>query len=157
MDFIKLCESRLDELEINRSRKHFRENKLLFEKLILRWGKLKEITRQDVHEYLKECARQSHQKANKHLRLIKALFNHGIEREMTDYNPAGKIKLFSVTPERRYIPPEEDILKVLDEAKPMDKLYVLTVIYTAGRIKRNQCIKMGRHWRRLADTQNQKG
>jgi integrase len=133
-DFLRLCESRLEELAAKRTSKHFKENKALIEKLILRWGNQKEVTREDVEKYLNEISRESKQKANKHLRLTRALFSHGIEREWFDYNPAGKIKRYPVTPKARYVPPEADVLKVLTLANPEDRDYLLTVAHTLGRI-----------------------
>jgi integrase len=133
-DFIRLCEKRLEELDTKRTRKHFKENKALIERLILRWSDFKEITRDDVEDYLNSVARESHQKANKHLRLIKALFNHGVQRDWFDYNPAAKIQKFPVTPDKRYVPPEDDILKVLSLASEQDRLYLLVIAHTLGRI-----------------------
>jgi integrase len=133
-DFIRLCEKRLEEVESKRSRKHFKENKALLEKLILRWGQKKELTRDDIEDYLNEVAKNSTRKANKHLRLIKALFNHGIQREWFEYNPAAKIQKFPITPEKRYVPLEKDVLKVLSLAKGLDQLYLLVIAHTLGRI-----------------------
>lgn len=133
-DFIGLCEKRLEDLDSKRSHKHFKENKALIEKLILRWGQKKEITRDDIEHYLNEIARKSTHKANKHLRLIKALFNHGIQREWFEYNPAAKIQKFPITPAKRYVPPEADVLKVISLAAGLDQLYLLVIAHTLGRI-----------------------
>jgi len=134
MAFIGLCEKRLEDLEVRRSKKHFKENKTLFENLILLWGNKKDITRSDVEEYLKMTAKKSPQKANKRLRLIKALFNFGKNREWISSNPAVGIERFPITPKRRYVPPVEDVVKVLELATPEQKLYLSVVINTMGRI-----------------------
>jgi hypothetical protein len=44
--------------------------------------------------------------------MIKALFSHGVDRDVSD-NPAEKIKLYPVKKSKKYIPPEQDITKVL--------------------------------------------
>ena len=51
------------------------------------------------------------------------------------FNPAFGIERFPETKQKRYIPPEEDIQKVLDLAKPLDRLYLLVVAHTLGRIR----------------------
>jgi integrase len=131
-DFIGLCESRLKDLEKRRTKKHFRENQLLIENLILLWGKKKEISRQDIEDYLD--TKSSPYVVNRELRFIKALFNHGLEKELIGYNPAQRIKLYPITKTKKYIPPRADIDKVLNQAPPSQKLYLLAVINTMGRI-----------------------
>jgi integrase len=133
-DFIRLCESRLEELELRRTGHYFKENKTFIENLIRLWGTNREITRDDVELYLKSRAKGSLHAANKELRFIKALFNHGIEREWFSYNPAGKIKPFPAKKRKKHIPLKEDVIKVLSEAKPLDRLYLLVIIHTLGRI-----------------------
>jgi integrase len=134
-DFVRLCNARLAELEVKRSRKHFKENEKLIKNLIVRWATLKTVTRDDIETYLNEIATKSHQKANKQLRLIRALFGHGIDREWFSYNPATKIKPYPTDPKRRYVPPLEDILKVLSSASDEQCRYLLFIIYTAARIR----------------------
>ncbi|MCL5423385.1 MAG: tyrosine-type recombinase/integrase [Nitrospirae bacterium] len=133
-DFIGLCESRLKELETRRTGKWFKENKLLIEKLILLWAKKKEITRQDVEGVINQTAQTSHTNANAQLKMIKALFNHGIERDWLVINPAAKIKKFPVAKARKYIPEQDDIKKVIRVAGPIDRLYLLVIAHTLGRI-----------------------
>jgi integrase len=135
MAFSELCEKRLDEIKLNRTKKHLEENQRLFKNLTERWATKKEIKRDDVEEYLYEVAEASKQKANKHLRLIKALFNFGLERELVDNNPAARIKPFSFSPVRRYVPPQKDLIKVLSLARPVKKLYLLFLIHTAARMR----------------------
>lgn len=132
MGFIALCESRLDDVKARRTEKYFTENKKLIKKLILRWGDKKEITRKDVEEYLSSCS--SNYVANKELRFIKALFNHGLERDITPENPAEKIKFFPVERKKKYIPSMSDVEKVLEIANPEQRLYLLVVMNTLGRI-----------------------
>src|SRR5208337_2435775 len=79
-DFISLCESRLRELKTRRTFKWFQENKNLIDKLVPLWAKKKEITRQDVEAFLNHTT--SHTNANSQLKVLKALFKHGQEREM---------------------------------------------------------------------------
>ena len=133
-DFIVLCESRLKDLQIRRTPKYFQENYQFIKKLILIWGNLKEITRDNVDDYLHQVLKKSPFVANKHLRFIKALFQHGIDKEMISLNPTGKIKFFPISKEKKYIPPEKDVLKVLSLASAEQKLYLMTIINTIGRV-----------------------
>lgn len=130
-DFISWCESRLDDLNERRSHKYAKENGWLIKKLILKWGSLKEITRQNIEDFLKG---KSPYVANKELRMIKALFNHAVERELAGYNPAQKVKYFSVKREKKYIPPKVDVDKVLTILNPEQRDYILTIINTMARV-----------------------
>ena len=66
-----------------RTGKWFKENKLLIEKLVQLWGKKKEITREDVDEFLNQTALTSKTNANARLKMLRALFRHGIEHELS--------------------------------------------------------------------------
>lgn len=131
-DFTKLCSSRLKELEKRRTPKWFHENHRLIKKLIVLWGKKKEIKREDVEEFLDKM--ESAHNANAHLRMIKSLFQHGVDRGWLKENPAGKIKFYPVAKNKKYIPSLADIKQVLLTASPIDRLYLLVVSHTLGRI-----------------------
>ena len=133
-DFISLCASRLKDLKLKRSDKFFKENEKFIKNLILKWGGKKEITRKDVEDYLNERAGHSPSVANKELRFIKALFNHGIYREWFLYNPAGRVGYFPIEKKRKYIPTREDVRKVLAEVDDAQRKYLLTIINTLGRV-----------------------
>ena len=133
-DFIDLCDKRLKELKLKRSDKFFKENEKFIKNLILIWGNKKEITRKDVEEFLNERAKHSPFVANKELRFIKALFNHGVNREWFTYNPAGKVGFFPVDKKRKYIPPREDVEAVLKVVNDEQRDYLLTIIGTLGRV-----------------------
>jgi len=133
--FIALCESRAEDLELKRSKSHFTENKSLFKLLINRWGQKKKINRDDVELYLNEVARVSKAKDKKHLRMIKALFNHALKWGWIKSNPASGIDRFPETPKKSYIPSEEDIKLVLELANPEQRRYLLAVIHSMGRVR----------------------
>jgi integrase len=133
LGFIRLCASRLRELRARRTRKYLKENLSLFKKLIKIWGQKKEVTREDVETYLNGRALKSTIAANKELRFIKALLNHGVERGYCD-NPASKVRPYPVSRKRKYIPSEGDIKAVFAVAAPMDRLYLMVIAQTMGRI-----------------------
>ncbi len=134
-DFLKLCTARLEDLEVRRTKDYFLENKRLFENLMRMWRILTKITKDNVENYLKETAKESKPVANKHLRLIKALFNHGVKRDWFQYNPALGIEAYGVPKSKKYIPPLEDVEKVLAIATPAQRQYLLVVSMTLGRIR----------------------
>jgi len=129
-----LCGSRLRDLRERRTRKYFKENRQLIKNLIKVWRKKKIVTRKDVEDYLSDVASRSHYVANKELRFIKALFNHGVERDMVSENPAGKIKFFPIERKRKYIPPQDDIVKVFQFCGEEQKLYLTAIICTMARV-----------------------
>lgn len=130
--FTALCASRLKDVKERRTEKYFKETELLIKKLMLIWGNKKVITRQDVEDYLSSC--NTKYIANKDLRFIKALFNHGVEREMLGANPAARIKFFAVKKEKKYIPKEADINKILSASTPKERSYFLALINTMARV-----------------------
>mgnify|MGYP001478843318 CR=1 FL=1 len=131
--FIDLCVSRLKDLKGRRTDQYFKENETLVKKLILRWRSKKKILREDVEEYLAELAVKSHNLANRDLRMIKALFSHGEERDICT-NPAVKIKLYPVSRKKKYIPPKKDVNKVLSLATPRQRNYLLAIINSLARV-----------------------
>jgi len=129
-----LCESRLRELKTRSTVKWFKENKLLIKKLVIKWGRKKEITRDDVEEFLNNAATTSTTNANAQLKMIKSLFLHGMEKKIWNSDPTANIKKFPIGKKRKYIPPLKDIKAVLNEATPADRLYLLVVAHSLGRI-----------------------
>lgn len=134
-DFLRLCTARLEDIEIRRSKSHFLENKRLFETLMEQWGDSPQITIDLVEEYLKEIAKTSKNLANKHLRLIKALFNYGIKRSWFTLNPTNGIDFFGVKRSKKYIPPVEDIDKVLALATEKQRKYLIIISLTVARVR----------------------
>lgn len=132
--FIRLCASRLRDLKSRRTKKYLKENAKVIRSLIRRWRTFKVITKSDVVDYLLEVNQaRGGFVANKELRFIKALFNHAIAMEWATYNPCTGIKPFPIDSELKYIPPEEDVRKILEKASPKQKAYVLVAIHSLGR------------------------
>ncbi len=132
--FTEICWRRLQDIKLRRSKKHHQENKKLIDNLKVIWAYKVKITKKDVKDYLDKVAEESNAKANKQMRLIKAIFNFGIKLDIIDYNPVKGLEPYSQKKKPRYIPPEEDIKKVLNVSDPKDRLYLLVIIHTLGRI-----------------------
>jgi integrase len=99
------------------------------------WGSLPKVGTEDVEAYLQEVAKTSKPVANKTLRLIKALYNHGVKRRWFQFNPAIGIELYGVPRKKKYIPPNEDIEKVLSLAKEGQRKYLMVICHTLARVR----------------------
>jgi integrase len=74
--------------------------------------------------------------ANKELRLLRSLFNFGIKapRQWITKNPLAGIEFFPVEKHEKYVPPKEDVKKVILAADPSTRDYLWTIIHTMGRM-----------------------
>lgn len=132
--FLHLCTARLDALQ-RRSKSHVVKNLRLLRILMQRWKDRKNVTREDVEAYLAETAKSvSNSKANRQLRLIRATFRHGIETGIWEDDPTKGVRMYPGTQAKRYVPPLDDIRKVLEVADPEQRAYLTVVIHTLGRI-----------------------
>ncbi|SPF48338.1 hypothetical protein SBDP1_740022 [Syntrophobacter sp. SbD1] len=58
-------------------------------------------------------AEESHYAANYDLRLLKALFNHGIRTKVIPENPMGDVPFLPVEKKIKYVPSADDIDRVI--------------------------------------------
>jgi integrase len=104
------------------------------------------ITKQTFIEYLKSRKTQKDKMdrkakkaengacvANRDLKEFKALFNWCIRQELLLKNPCINIESYPEQTTARYVPPAEDITKVLLAADREDMDLILTLYHTAGR------------------------
>jgi len=96
---------------------------------------MSEITMVDVEELLQEVAQESKHKANRYLAMVKALFRHGIKRRLVEYDPTVGVDPYGIKKERKYIPPAEDVEKVLSLAPKYYRYYLIALIHTAARMR----------------------
>jgi integrase len=93
------------------------------------------ITKQTFREYLVyRMAKDGNCAANRDLKEIKALYNWCIRNEILLQNPCINIQNYPENPKERYVPPEEDIKKVIMAADPDDMDLIQVIYFTAGRI-----------------------
>lgn len=134
IQFLRLCASRLKDVKNRRTKKYLKENAALVRKLIKVWKHKKSVQKADVVEYVQKVREtRGAFVANKELRLIKALFNHGISLEWCSYNPATGIKPYGVESNQKAIPTEEEIKAMLKVASKRQRAYLLVAIHTLGR------------------------
>jgi integrase len=93
------------------------------------------ISKQTFQEYLVcrttidgNCA------ANRDLKELKALYNWCIRQGLPLQNPCINIQKYPEERKDRYVPPEEDIKKIIMAADPEDMDLIQILYFTAGRI-----------------------
>jgi len=72
--------------------------------------------------------------ANKEIRYLRATFNFGKKKKLITNNPVDGIEFFPVEKKIKYVPPHEDIDKVIEVADPKTKDYLLTIRETMARM-----------------------
>lgn len=92
------------------------------------------VTASQVSDYLSEAKIQrGNAAANRDLREIKALFNWGKRLGNITQNPAAPLDRFPEKPFLKYVPPTEDVEKVLNCADPEMRDLLEILIYTVAR------------------------
>lgn len=136
MGFLALVNLRLDFVQTYRSEKHYQECVYLAKKWTSLWGGLacSEITTAMVENYVLERAKVSAQTANKEIRYLRCTFNHGLKKELVSANPTKGIEFLPVDKKLKYVPPSEDIDKVLTAAVGEVHDYLIAVMDTMARI-----------------------
>jgi integrase len=103
---------------------------------VKRWGKLicSQITRDLVERFILDRRKFSPFTANKEIRYLKATFNFGKRRGFLKDNPLDGTAFLPVEKRLKYVPPPEDIDKVIELANPDAQDYLWTIRDTLGRI-----------------------
>lgn len=136
MGFLELVNLWLDHLKAYRSERHYTDNIYHVRRWVRNWGKLtcSEITRRMVEKFVLERSRVSPQLANTEIRYLRATFNFGIKRKVIPESPAEGIDFLPVNKKIRYIPPVEDVTKVLAAADRDTQDYLWVIGETMARM-----------------------
>ena len=139
MDFLELVNRRLDYIKAYNSERHYTDHIYLAKRWIKQWGKLKcnDISPLLLQSYLiKRSKATSGYTANKELRSLRALFNFALNpiRGWIKNNPTYGIEFFPVEKRIKYVPPKEDVLRVILAADPDTQDYLWTIALTIGRM-----------------------
>jgi len=139
MGFLELINKRLDHVKAYKSNDYYNSYRYYAQKWLDRWGELTsgEIDSQMVEAYLLERAKKrSAFTANSELRYLRALFNFGMrpQRGWVSVNPTQGIEFLPVEKRTKYVPPKEDILRVILVADPDTQDYLWTLALTMGRM-----------------------
>jgi len=136
MGFLDLVNLRLDYVKAYNSEEHYRSYLYLGRRWVKKWGELmcSELTSQMVKQHLNERRKISAYTANKDLRYFRAAINYGLEEKFITNNPSEGLDFFPVDKKAKYIPPSEDIDKVIAAANPDDKDFLLVIRETMARV-----------------------
>jgi len=93
------------------------------------------IKKLSILDYLNVIVKSKGNKtANRHLKDLKALFNWGMRNDLIYKNPLRGIEPFSEDEFKKYVPPVEDINKVMLIANQEDMDLLICLYHTGGRI-----------------------
>jgi integrase len=125
--YLDYCKSRMQH-NTYRSKRHYLSQLISF-------VSQPELTRLHLLDHLDLIKTDSGPKTtNRHLRDIKAMFNWCIQHDLCQDNPAKNVKPFPEERDIRYVPPAEDIDKVLMCAGQNDMDLLIALYHTGGRI-----------------------
>lgn len=139
MAFLDLVNHRLDYVKAYNSKTHYTDHVYMAKRWVKQWGKFQcsEITPAMIQAFLLKRQRMvSGHTANKELRAIRALFNFALHpaRDWMTKNPTRGIAFFPVEKTIKYVPPKEDVLRVIMAAEPDTQDYLWTIALTMGRM-----------------------
>ncbi|MFH2066680.1 MAG: site-specific integrase [Pseudomonadota bacterium] len=137
--FLELVNKRLDYMQAYNSKRHYQDHTYLAKRWVKQWGKLNcnQINLEMIEQHLVRRKRAtSGITANKELRNLRALFNFGLhpKRKWIQTNPTTGIDFFPVEKRIKYVPPKEDVLKVILAADKDTQDYLWTIFHTMGRM-----------------------
>ncbi len=139
MGFLTLLNESLDYLQAYRSKKHYQDTLYMAKKWVNQWKErgVHEISPEMIRSYLISVRQEvSAHTANKELRCLRALFNYGIKppNRWFVFNPTDGLEFFPTESKVKYIPPVEDVIKVILAAEGGVQDYLWTIALTLGRM-----------------------
>jgi integrase len=136
MAFLDLVNRRLDHVKAYNSARHYLEYSYMAKRWVARWRSLNcsEISIDDIEEFILLRSKVSAFTANKEIRYLRATFNFGIKKRLLEKNPTIGIDFLPVEKRLKYIPPAEDIDKIIKEADADSRDYLWTIRETMARV-----------------------
>ena len=138
LTFDRLVQERLDYCKAHNTDHHYWDCYYLAQRWLSHWGdkRVRQITTDIIERYLKKIATQGKGKhlANRELVLLRALFNHSIKKKLISSNPTKGIEFFPIEKPVKYIPPQQDIDKILALADEDTRDYISAVLETLARV-----------------------
>ena len=134
--FLDLVNRRLDHVKAYKSLEYYKATCYMAARWVSRWGDLKcqDLTTQMIEEFLIGRSRKSEFAANKDLRHLRATFNFGRKRKLNSNDPTSGISFFPVEKRIKYVPPTDDIDRVIACAAPDVQDYLWTIRDTMARV-----------------------
>ena len=136
MAFLELVNRRLDYVQAYKCRSYYVEHVYLAKRLV-RSGRIStavDITTRMVQDFLIQRGKDSAFAANKDLRYLRATFNFGIKQGLIKTNPSHGLEFMPVDRKLKYVPPKEDVAKVLLAADPEVQDYLVAIMDTMARV-----------------------
>jgi len=139
MGFLELVNRRLDHVKAYNSASHYQDHRFMARRWIKQWKgrSCNSISIEDIQSHIIKRSRVSNYTANKELRYLRALFNFGIKRGWFSFNPTQNIPFLPVEKKVPYVPPKEDVLRVILAADPDIQDYLWVIKDTMGRMGEN--------------------
>jgi integrase len=139
MGFLELVNKRLDHVKAYNSERHYTDHIYMARRWIKEWKGFacSEFTTDMIQDFLLKRLRETSPfTANKELRYLRSLFNYGLHpvRNWITHNPTRGIEFFPVDKQIKYVPPNEDVLRVILAADPDKQDYLWTIALTMGRM-----------------------
>ncbi len=134
--FLDLVNKRLDHVKAYKSHEYYKAYCYMAARWVRQWADLQceDITTPMIEEFLVGRAMKSEFAANKDLRHLRATFNYGRKRRLVPNDPTAGISFFPVEKRIKYIPPMDDIDKVISCADPDVQDYLWTIRDTMARV-----------------------
>ena len=136
MAFLELVNRRLDHVKAYNSEKHYTDYCYMARRWIERWSDQmsSQVSQGMVEKFVLERSRRSPDTANKEIRYLRATFNFGKKKRWINVDPTDGMEFLPVVKRVRYVPPVEDIEKVIAVADQGTRDYLLTIRDTMGRM-----------------------
>jgi integrase len=136
MAFLELVNRRMDYVKAYFSGKHYRDLIYYAKRWVRRWGKFtcSKITLAMVERFIIERRQVSEYTANKELRPLRATFNFAKKKGLFSGNPTEGVDFFPEDEKVKYIPPPEDIDKIIALADPETQDYLTAIRDTMARV-----------------------
>ncbi len=136
MGFLELVNRRLDHMKAYNSKAHYDDNRYRCKPWVQLWGHLEcgEVTREMIQAFILNRSRVSAFTANRDMVSLRSLFNFGKKQNLITVNPTEGIEPLPVEKKLKYIPPLEDIFKVIAAAESDTQDYLWTIRETMARV-----------------------
>jgi integrase len=136
MVFLDLVNKRLDHVQAYNSKSYYQTCVSAARGWVKRWGQLRcsQISREMVEQFALERKMVSAYTANKEMTYLKATFNFGLKKGLVTHNPVSGITKFPEEKRLKYVPPAEDIDRVIALADRDTQDYLWTIRDTLARV-----------------------
>jgi integrase len=134
--FGELVDKRLDYVKAHNTKIYYCDYVYMARRWVEKWDEIpcENITRSMIEEFILDRSLVSNHAANRDLRYLKAVFGWGVDQELILENPTARVKKLPVEKKRKYIPPKEDVLKVLMAADSDKRDYLYMILDTVARM-----------------------